>query len=167
MSLQRVLHALAAILFVINVSPALAQGAGDELDEVTGDELEVQYPDGRVAILYDDHTWEFKRPAPQVMTDTVEVDELVQRPGRFDGQEVVVTATVVRVLGAYRLQSRSQQNSIVLDVERTRRADQIALEKALTKVGFGNSVRLQARGEVEQFLISSRLLASDLIVLEK
>ncbi len=37
MSLQRVLHALAAILFVINVSPALAQVEGDELDEVAGE----------------------------------------------------------------------------------------------------------------------------------
>ena len=154
MSLQRVLHALAAILFVVNVRPALAQGAPDG--------MEVQYPDGRVAILYDDGIWEFKRPAPQVMADTVEVDELVQRPGRFDGQEIVVTG-----LGAYRLQSGSQQISIVIDVERTRRADQIALEQALEKVGFGNSVRVQARGEVEQSLINSRLLATDLIVLQE
>ncbi len=165
MSLQRVLHALAAILFVINVSPALAQGAGDELAAAEG--IEVQLPDGRGAIFYDDHTWEFKRPAPQVMADTVEVDELVQSPGRFDGQEVVVTGTVARLLGVYRLQSGSQQMSIVIDVERTRRADQIALEQALEKVGFGNSVRVQARGEVEQSLMNSRLLATDLIVLEK
>ncbi len=167
MSLERGLHALAAILFVINMSPVLAQVPGDELGEAAGDELEVQYPDGRIAILYDDHTWEFKRPAPQEMADTVEVDELVQRPGRFDGQEVVVTGKVAHVLGAYRLQSGSQQNSIVIDVERTRRADQIALEQALAKAGFGNSVRVQARGEVEQSLITSRLLAFDLMVLDE
>ena len=138
-----------------------------ELGEVAGGQLEVQYPDGRVAVLYDDHTWEFQRPAPQEMADTVEVDELVLRPGRFDGQEVVITGTVTRVLGAFRLQSGSQQNSILIDVERTRRADQITLEQALAKVGFGNSVRVQARGEVEHFLITSSLLAVDLIVLEK
>ena len=158
MSLRRVLPALAAILLVINVSPALAQDAADG--------MEVQLPDGRAVMLFDDHTWEFKRPAPQVMTDTVEVDELVQRPSRFDGQEVVVTGTVARMLGAYRLQSDSQQKTIVLDVEQARRADQIALEQALEKVGFGNSVRVQARGEVEQSLTTSRLLTTDLIVLE-
>ena len=159
MSLRRVWPVLAAILFVINVSPALAQDAADG--------MEVQLPDGRAVMLYDDHTWEFKRPAPQVMTDTVEVDELVQRPSRFDGQEVVVTGTVARMLGAYRLQSGSQQKTIVLDIEQARRADQITLEQALTKAGFGNSVRVQARGEVEQSLTTSRLLASDLIVLEE
>ncbi len=158
MSLQRVLHALAAILFVIHVSSALAQDAPDG--------MEVGLPDGRAVMLYDDHTWDFKRPAPQEMADTVEVDQLVQRPGRFDGQEVVVTGTVARLLGAYRLQSGSQQISIVIDVERARRADQIALEQALEKAGFGNSVRVQARGEVEQSLTTSRLLATDLIVLE-
>ncbi len=158
MSLQRDLPALAAILLVINLSPALAQDAPDG--------MEVGLPDGRAVMLYDDHTWEFKRPAPQVTTDTVAVDELVQRPGRFSGQEVVVTGTVARVLGAYRLQSGSEQKTIVLDVEQARRADQIALEQALEKVGFGNSVRVQARGEVEQSLTTSRLLATDLIVLE-
>ena len=158
MSLQRVLPALAAILFVIHVNPALAQDAPDG--------MEVGLPDGRAVMLYDDHTWEFQRPAPQVMTDTVEVDELVQRPGPLNGQEVVVTGTVVRMLGAYRLQSGSQQKTIVLDVGQARRADQIALEQGLAKAGFGNSVRVQARGEVEQSLTTSRLLAADLIVLE-
>ena len=128
--------------------------------------MEVELPDGRAVMLYDDHTWEFKRAAPQAMTDTVAVDELVQKPGQFDGQEVVVTGTVARLLGAYRLQSGSQQKTILLDVERARRADQIALEQAMAKAGFGSSVRVQARGEVEQSLTTSRLLVTDLIVLE-
>ena len=126
---------------------------------------EVQFPDGRVAILYDDRTWEFKRPAPEVMVDTVEVDALVKNPGKFDGQEVVVTGAIARMLGAYRLQSNSEQNTIVLDVEQARRADQIALEQALSAVGFGNSVRVQAQGLVEQSFTTSRLVTSDLIVL--
>ena len=128
--------------------------------------MEVELPDGRSVMLYDDHTWEFKRPAPQAMTDTVAVDELVQKPGQFDSQEVVVTGTVARLLGAYRLQSGSQQKTILLDVERARRADQIALEQAMAKASFGSSVSVQARGEVEQSLTTSRLLVTDLIVLE-
>ncbi len=159
MIVQRILPAVAAALFIILVSPALAQ------ERASG--MEVELPDGRAVMLYDDHTWEFKRPVPQAMADTVEVDELVQRPGQFDGQDVVVTGTVVRALGAYRLQSGSQQKTIVLDVDQARRADQIALEQAIAKTGFGSSVRVQARGEVEQSLTTSRLLATDLIVLEK
>jgi hypothetical protein len=126
---------------------------------------EVQFPDGRVAILYDDNTWEFKRPPPEARVDTVKVDALVKNPGKFDGQEVVVTGTVTRMLGAYRLQSNSEQNTIVLDVEQARRADQIVLEQALSAVGFGNSVRVQAQGLVEQSFTTSRLVTSDLIVL--
>jgi hypothetical protein len=117
------------------------------------------------AIFYDDHTWEIKRPAPEVMADTVEVDALVKNPGKFAGQEVVVTGTIAHMLGAYRLQSNSEQNTIVLDVEQARRADQIALEQALSSAGFGNSVRVQAQGLVEQSFATSRLVASDLIVL--
>ncbi len=43
-----------------------------------------------------------------------------------------MTGTVVRFLRAYRLQSSSAQNTIVLDVDQARRADQIALDQALT-----------------------------------
>ena len=155
---QRIFQTLAAILLVIQVGPALAQEAADG--------MEVELPDGRTVMLYDDHTWEFKRPAPQTISDTVAVDDLVSNPSQFVGQDVVVTGTVARLLGAYRLQSGSQQKTIVLDVERARRADQIALEQALAKAGFGSSVRVQARGEVERSLTTPRLLASDLIVLE-
>ncbi len=144
---------LAIGLVLAGASLAAAQGT------------EVQLPDGRAVILYDDQTWEFKRPAPEVMADTVEVDALVKNPGKFAGQEVVVTGTVARLLGAYRLQSNSEQNTIVLDVEQARRADQIALEQALSSAGFGNSVRVQAQGLVEQSLTTSRLVAADLIVL--
>ncbi len=150
--------ALAATLIVIQAGSALAQmGSGG---------MEVQLPDGRAVMLYDDHTWEFKRPAPGAMTDTVDVDVLVQKPSQFDGQEVVVTGRVARLLGAYRLQSNSQQKTIVLDVTEARRADQIALEQALAKAGFGGSARVQVRGVVEQSLTTSRLVANDLIVLE-
>ncbi len=99
------------------------------------------------------------------MSDTIEVDELVQRPGRFNGQEVVVTGAVARMAGAYRLQSGSRQKTIVLDIERARRADQIALEQALEKMSFDHSVWVQAHGVVEQSGTTSRLLATDLIVL--
>jgi hypothetical protein len=77
---------------------------------------------------------------------------------------VVVTGTVTRFMGAYRLQSSSAQNTIVLDVDQARRADQIALEQALAG-GFSTSVRVQVRGEVERSLITSRIVAEDLLVL--
>ena len=126
--------------------------------------MEVQLPDGKVVLLFDDQTWEFKRPAPPLAEDTVEVDDLVLNAGRSVGQEVVVTGTVVRFLGAYRLQSTSAQNTIVLDVDQARRADQIALEQALAEAGFGRSVRVQVRGEVGRSLATSRLVAEDLSV---
>ncbi len=125
--------------------------------------MEVQVPDGRTVSLYDDHTWEFKRLAPAPAGDTVAVDELLENPGRFDGKEVVVTGTVVRFLRAYRLQSSSKQITIVLDVDRARRADQIALEQALAETR--RRVRVQARGDVERSLLAFRLVAEDLLVL--
>ncbi len=125
--------------------------------------MEVQVPDGRTVSLYDDHTWEFKRLAPAPAGDTVAVDELLENPGRFDGKEVVVTGTVVRFLRAYRLQSSSKQITIVLDVDRARRADQIALEQALAETR--RMVRVQARGDVERSLLAFRLVAEDLLVL--
>lgn len=127
--------------------------------------MEVQVPDGRTVSLYDDHTWEFKRLAPAPAGDTVAVDELLENPGRFDGKEVVVTGTVVRFLRAYRLQSSSKQITIVLDVDRARRADQIALEQALAETR--RRVRVQARGDVERSLLAFRLVAEDLLVLPK
>ncbi len=125
---------------------------------------EVQVPDGRTVLLFDDHTWEIKRPAPALAEDTVEVDKLVETPGRFIGQEVVVTGTVTRFMGAYRLLSSSGQNAIVLDVDQARRADQITLEQALAG-GIVKTMRVQVRGEVERPLIISRLVAEDLLVL--
>lgn len=128
---------------------------------------EVTLPDGQNVILYNDHTWEFKRPPPQPMADTVGVDELVGNPGRYVDQDVVVSGKVARLLGAYRLLSNTAQNNLVLDVREARRADQIALDQALTKVGFGNSVTVQAHGLVEQSLTTSRLVATDLILIDK
>jgi hypothetical protein len=145
---------LTLVFWFVLCGPVWAQGT------------EVQAPDGRTVLLFDDHTWEFKRPAPASAEDTVEVDMLVENPGRFMGQEVVVTGTVTRFLGAYRLQSSSAQNTIVLDVDQARRADQIALEQALAG-GFARSVRVQVRGEVERSLITSRIVAEDLLVLQE
>ena len=48
-----------------------------------------------------------------------------------------------------------------------RRADQIGLERALDKAGFGNAVRVQVRGEIERSLTASRLIAEELLVLPK
>ncbi len=143
---------LTLVIWFVLCGPVWAQGT------------EVQTPDGRAVLLHDDHTWEFKRPAPAPAEDTVEVNTLVENPSGFMGQEVVVTGTVTRFMGAYRLQSSSAQNTIVLDVDQARRADQIALEQALAG-GFSTSVRVQVRGEVERSLMTSRIVAEDLLVL--
>lgn len=127
---------------------------------------EVQLPDGRTVLLFDDYTWEFKRPAPHPVQDTVDVEQLVLRPNNFAGQDLVVTGNVVRFLGAYRLQSGSQQNTLVVDVDKVRRADQLALERALAAAGGGNAVRIQVQGEVQRSLTASRLIAEDLLVLK-
>ncbi len=109
---------LTLVIWLVLSGPVWAQGT------------EVQTPDGRAVLLHDDHTWEVKRPAPAPAEDTVEVNTLIENPSRFMGQEVVVTGTVARFMGAYRLQSSAEQNTIVLDVDQARRADQIALEQA-------------------------------------
>ncbi len=53
--------------------------------------IEVQTSDGQTAVLYEDFTWEYKRAAPEVAVDTVDVARLVGGPAEFRDQEVVVT----------------------------------------------------------------------------
>ncbi len=51
----------------------------------------MQTPDGQTAVLYEDFTWEYKRAAPEVAVDTVDVARLVGGPAEFRDQEVGVT----------------------------------------------------------------------------
>ena len=118
--------------------------------------------DGRVVILYSDKTWEFERPAPVKMNDTVSANDLVERPDKLRGKELVVTGKVVTLFGAYHLQSTKPQNSIILDVTGVRRAEQIALEKRMKEVGLTGSVQVQIQGTVEKGTIADHVKATNL-----
>jgi hypothetical protein len=126
--------------------------------------IELQTPDGQTVILYPDRTWEYKRPPPTTTADTVELDALVENPSTFADQDVIVTGKVARLLGAYRLNSSSGQNNIVVDVERARRADQIKLEEALKSAGMVGTVSVQIQGRVQRGTVTWRLVARDIVV---
>ena len=126
--------------------------------------MELQTPDGQTVILYPDRTWEYKRPAPAVTEDTVELDTLVERPSTLADQDVIVTGNVARLLGAYRLNSSNGQNNIVVDVERARRADQIKLEEALRSAGTLGRVSVQIHGRVQRGTVTWRLVARDIFI---
>jgi hypothetical protein len=144
--------ALALIVWFAALGPAAAA-------------LELQTPDGRTVVLYDDFTWEYERPAPAPAADTVTADALVGEPSKFKGQQVVVSGSVAKLLGEYRLQSGSEQKAMTVDLSKIRRADQIALEKALKTAGTFGSVKVQIHGQVEQDVVTYKLVASELLVL--
>ena len=133
---------------------------------VAAEPMELKTPEGKTVVLYPDFTWEFKRPAPGALDDTVDLNALVTRPGDFAGQDIVVTGNVARLLGAYRLKSTEEQNNIVVDVEGVRRADQIELEKAIEAKGLGGSVRLQIQANVGRRNLVHRLVASDIVFVD-
>ena len=129
--------------------------------------IKLTAPDGRTVILYDDFTWEYKRPPPTATEDTVDLDSLIKTPGYYLGEEIVVTAPIVRVLGAYRLTTVNGQNNVVVDLARVRRADQIAVQNALDAAAWSESVKVQVRGKVERSTITHRIVASDLVLMKK
>ena len=128
--------------------------------------VELRTPDGQTVILYDDFTWEFKRAAPSTTGDTVDLDDLVKNPSRFEGEEVVITGQLADLLGAYRLNSREGQNNIVVDVEKVRRADQIDLEKAFDEAGWTDTLKTQITGTIELGTVTYSLIAKDIVLLE-
>lgn len=129
--------------------------------------IEVQTPEGRTAVLYDDFTWEYKQPAPSLTSTTLEAAPLVDNPGKFQDQEVVVVGSLARLLGAYRLQSDSAQKSLPVNVEGMPEADRIKLKEALEAAGMIGSVKVQIRGSVERKFMIYRLVASDLVLIEE
>ena len=147
--------------------PALVLAAGCFLTSVVlAAGTEVQTPDGRTAVLYEDGTWEYKRPAPVLEANTVGVDELVLKPSQFQDQEVIVTGKIVRVFGKNLLQSENGQNTMGVDVSKVRRADQIALEDASKAVGLTGAVTAQIRGKVILGTVTYRLDAEDIVILQ-
>ena len=147
--------------------PALVLAAGCFLTSVVlAGGSEVQTPDGRTAVLYEDGTWEYKRPAPLLEANTVGVDELVLKPSQFKDQEVIVTGKIVRVFGKNLLQSENGQNTMGVDVSGARRADQIALEEASKAAGLTGAVTAQIRGKVVLSTVTYRLDAEDIVILQ-
>ena len=128
--------------------------------------IEVQTPNGQTAVLYEDFTWEYNRPAPEVTSDTVDVARLVGGPAEFRDLEVVVTGRVSDFFGAIQLLSPTEQGTLKLHLDGIRRADQIKLEEALSAAATTGTVRVQMRGKVEQDFLSYQLMASDLLVLD-
>ncbi len=129
--------------------------------------IELTAPDGRTVSLFDDFTWEYKRPAPTTTEDTVDLDSLIKTPGYYLGEEIVVTGPIVRVLGAYRLTTVNGQNNVVVDLARARRADQVALQNALDAAAWSETVKVQVRGKVERSTITHHIVASDLVLMQE
>jgi len=127
--------------------------------------IEVQTPDGKTAILYDDGTWEYKRANPLLEATTLSAEELVVTPSKYRDQEVVVDGTMVRIFGKYLLQSDKGQNTMAVDIKKIRRADQIALEQALDNAGFTGSVKVQIQGIVKLSTVTYYLDARNVILL--
>jgi len=102
--------------------------------------------------------------APATPSDPVtDTDDLVFRPHAYQGREVVVTGSVVRLLGLYRLKSESGQNSIVIDTDALSRADRAKLHAAIEKAGFLGQVRARITGRVgRQTPVTFELEASEL-----
>ncbi len=133
---------------------------------VAQDPIEVTLPDGRVAVLYGDSTWEIKRGPAELAQDTVALDELVVSPNKFKGQTVVVTGGLISLLGAYRLQTSDSANNIVVDVTNARRADQLKLEERFKDSSLTGAVNVQVTGEVETGTLTNRIKASDIVFVE-
>ena len=127
--------------------------------------IEVQTPDGETAILYDDGTWEYKRPAPALEATTVAVDDLVLKPSQFRGEHVVVNGKINRIFGKYVLASESGQNTMGIDISKVRRADQIALEEASRAAGFTGAVNAQIQGKVKLATVTYFLEARNIVIL--
>jgi hypothetical protein len=102
-----------------------------------------------------------------VSGDTVNPNDLVYEPHKFQGRHVVVTGSMVWLFWRYRLKSEIGQNSIVIDVAGLRRAEQAKLEAAIEKVGFLGQVLVRIKGKVERQTVATfRLAASELVLVE-
>ncbi|HEX9767854.1 MAG TPA: hypothetical protein VGA50_01655, partial [Kiloniellales bacterium] len=90
-------------------------------------------------------------------------DDLVLAPDNYLGRQVMVTGSVVRFLGKYRLKSEFGQNSIVIDVGGLSQADGAKLDAAIEKAGLFGQVRARIKGRIErQSLATFELAATDL-----
>lgn len=127
--------------------------------------MEVQGPDGRTILLFDDKTWDYKpEPAVAPSEPTVDRDDLVLNPDEYVGQQVIVSGKLVEAFGAYRLTSKNGQNNIVVDVEQLPAAEQNRLEDAFDEAGWTGAVPAQIHGVVEEGTFGHRILASQVLL---
>ena len=129
------------------------------------DGIEAQTPDGKTVMLYENGTWEYKRPSPVLEATTLSAEELVVTPSKYHGQEVVVDGNMIRLFGKFLLQSDRGQSTMGVGVKKVRQADRNALVAALDKAGFTGSVKVQIQGTVELASITYFLEARDIILL--
>ena len=151
-------HGWLPLTAVLVLAGAVASAAQDQ-------PMKLKTEDGRTVILYGDKTWEFEWPMPGLKKDTVAANDLVSRPDRQSGKDLVVTGKLVRLLGTYHLQATDPQNSIVVDLSAIRRADQIAVDKGLKKAGLTGSLKVQIQGRVEKGTITHYVKAKDVLIL--
>lgn len=96
-----------------------------------------------------------------------ETDDLVRRPDLFQGQHVVVTGPVVRLLQRYRLRAETGLETIPLVIEGLEPADLAEFEAAVEAVGPLGGVRAQISGQVERRTPSGfHLVASKVALIE-
>lgn len=98
---------------------------------------------------------------------TQDVDDLILRPEDYQGRQVTVTGSVIQLFSRYRLRSETGKETIVIDIDGLRPADQAELEAALDKVGMLAGVRARILGRVQrQEAANFHLAASELVLLD-
>jgi len=96
-----------------------------------------------------------------------DVDSLLAAPDDYQGRDIVVTGSLVRLFNHYRLRSDSGANTIVIDIDGIRPMDRTKLEAAIEEASLLVPVRARVKGTVEPLSPAGyRLVASDLQLLE-
>jgi hypothetical protein len=101
------------------------------------------------------------------LRDTVSSDDLLLKPMRHVGREVVVTGSVVWLLRRYWLQSDSGSMNMLIDVKGLQADDRNKLKDAVVQIEFFAQARARITGTVErQGSEDYRLAATELVLVE-
>jgi len=96
-----------------------------------------------------------------------DVEDLVTEPHDYQGRDVEITGSVVRLFKRYRLRSETGPNTIVLDIDGIRPSDRARLEAAIEEASLLVPLRARIKGKVErQSPVTFHLVASDLVLLD-
>ncbi len=96
-----------------------------------------------------------------------DVDALVREPKYYQGRDVEVTGSVVRIFKRYRLRSESGPNTLVIDIDGIQPSERAALEAAVENASILTPVHARIKGKVErQSSGTFYLVASDLVLLD-